>query len=142
MAGIKHFVVIKTTADKVYKAITEQEGLAGWWTKDTIAKPEVGFIDEFKFGDRYHNKMKVAKLEKDKHVQWECVGGDKEWIGTHLKFELQEKNGNTELMFTHADWAGQTLFYANCNFHWGGYMKSLKDYCEKGKGFPNHDNEY
>jgi len=90
MVGIKHFVVIKTTTDKVYKAITEQEGLAGWWTKDTIAKPEVGFIDEFKFGDRYHNKMKVTILEKDKHVQWECIGGDKEWIGTHLKFELQE----------------------------------------------------
>jgi hypothetical protein len=39
-------------------------------------------------------------------------------------------------MFTHADWAAQTLFYASCNFNWGLYMKSLKDYCESGKGKP------
>ncbi len=64
------------------------------------------------------NKMKITKLVKDKLVYWDCVSGDKEWIGTNLKFELEGKNGNTELMFTHTDRADQTLFYANCNFHW------------------------
>src|SRR5579862_6433045 len=142
MADIKHYVVIKTLAEKVYRAITEQDGLAGWWTRETIAKAELGFINEFKFGKQYHNKMKVTKLEKNKFVAWECVGGDKEWIGTQLTFELNEKDGKTELMFTQADWASQTLFYANCNYHWGGYMKSLKDYAETGTGKPNHDKEY
>ncbi|MDP4263367.1 MAG: SRPBCC domain-containing protein [Bacteroidota bacterium] len=142
MADIKHFVVIKAPVNTVYKAITEQEGIAGWWSRDIIAKPEPGFVNEIKFGDRYHNKMKITKLEKDKVVGWECIGGDREWVDTSISFELEEKNGKTELMFTHANWAGQTLFYANCNFHWGGYMKSLKDYAETGKGKPNHDNEY
>jgi hypothetical protein len=27
-------------------------------------------------------------------------------------------------------------FYANCNFHWGFYLQSLKDFCESGKGKP------
>ena len=142
MADIKHFVVINAPVNTVYKAITEQEGLAGWWAVNTIAKPEIGFVNEFKFGDRYHNKMKITNLEKDRLIAWECIGGDREWIGTHIKFELAEKDGKTELMFTQADWGGQTLFYANCNYHWGGYMKSLKDYAETGKGFPNHDKAY
>jgi uncharacterized protein YndB with AHSA1/START domain len=136
MADIKHFLVIKAPAKTVFNAITEQEGLASWWTTNTIAKPEVGFVDEFKFGDEYHNKMKVIKLEKDKLVCWDCLGGDREWVGTKLSFELNEKNDSTELMFTHAGWAAQTLFYANCNFHWGGFMQSLKSYCETGKGNP------
>jgi len=142
MTDIKHFVGINAPAKTVYNAITEQKGLSSWWTNDTIARPEIGFVNEFKFGERYHNKMKVTKLEKKKLVCRDCIGGDKEWIGTEIRFELEEKNGITQLMFTHANRAAQTLFYANCNFHWGGYMKSLKDYCEKGKGLPNHDKEY
>ena|SRR2546423_8601209 len=142
MADLRHFVLIKAPAKTVYAAITGQDGLSSWWTKQTIAKPEIGFVNEFRFGQSYHNKMKITKLEKEKLVSWNCIGGDKEWIGTEIRFELEEKNGNTRLMFTQANWAAQTLFYANCNFHWGGYLKSLKDYCEKGKGFPNHDNEY
>lgn len=142
MADIKHFVVIKAPVSKVYAAITEQKGLASWWTTYTIAKPQIDFINEFKFDTGYHNKMKVTKLETNKLVCWDCIGGDKEWVGTEIKFEIAEENGHTQLMFTHANWAAQTLFYANCNFHWGGYLKSLKDYCEKGKGMPNHDKDY
>lgn len=39
MAGIKHNLIINATSRKVYDAITLQEGLAGWWTVDTIARP-------------------------------------------------------------------------------------------------------
>lgn len=141
MADIKHFLVIKAPANTVYQAITAQEGLASWWTDETIAKPEIGFVNEFKFGDRYHKEMKVTKLGKDKLVEWDCIQDDKEWIGTHLKFEMEEKNGNTELIFTHSDWADQTLFYANCNYHWALFMKSLKDYAETGKGAPYRNKE-
>ncbi len=52
-------LLVDAPIDVVYKAITEQEGLAAWWTFETIATPEVGSIAEFKFGDRYLNKMKV-----------------------------------------------------------------------------------
>ncbi len=49
MTYIKHFVAIKASEKTVYKAITEQQGLAGWWAKETIVKPEAGFVNEFKF---------------------------------------------------------------------------------------------
>ena len=142
MANIKLYLEIKAPAIKVYNAITEQKGLAGWWTKDTIAKPEVGFVNEFKFGNEFHNKMKVTKLEPGKLVCWDCVDGDREWIGTNLKYELTENDEKMELMFTHENWRGETIFFGNCSFHWAGYMKSLRDYCEKGKGIPNHSGNF
>ena len=139
MANIKHFLVIKAPVKTVYKAITEQEGLASWWTIKTMAKPDVGFVNEFNFSVNYQKKMKITKLEHDSLVCWECIAGDREWIGTKLRFELNEKNGTTELMFIHADWADETLLYANCNYNWGLYMKSLKSYCETGTGNPYRD---
>ena len=136
MAEIKHFLSIKASSEKVYRAITEQEGLASWWTRETIAKPQIGSIAEFKFGDRYHNKMRIIRLESQKIVEWECLMGDKEWIGTTFRFELIPDKENTNLRFTHGKWKEMTDFFASCNFQWGHYMRSLKHYCETGKGEP------
>ena len=136
MEEIRHFLNIKSSPEKVYRAITEQEGLASWWTRETIAKPQIGSIAEFKFGDRYHNKMRIIRLESQKIVEWECLMGDKEWIGTTFRFELIPDKENTNLRFTHGKWKEMTDFFASCNFQWGHYMRSLKDYCETGKGEP------
>ncbi len=145
MPNITHYLVINAPAETVYKAVTEEAGLASWWAKNTIAKPEVGFTDEFIFGDssknykgegRHHNKMLVTELVPNTLARWDCKGGDPEWIGTRLSFEMTPGEGKTELMFTHADWAAQTQFFANCNYFWGMFMTSLKQYCETGTGTP------
>jgi len=136
MPSIQHFLLIKSPCHAVYEAITGQQGLSSWWTTNCIAKPELGFVNEFNFSTDYHNEMKITRLENDRMVSWKCIRGDKEWIGTNLSFELREKNGYTELLFTHADWAAQTIFFASCNFNWGRFMMSLKNYCETGKGNP------
>jgi len=136
MAEIKHFLIIKASPEKVYRAITEQEGLASWWTRETIAKPQIGSIAEFNFGNQYHNKMRITRLVPHKIVEWECLMGDKEWIGTTFRFELIPDKENTNVRFTHGNWKEMTDFFASCNFQWGHYMRSLKDYCETGKGEP------
>jgi uncharacterized protein YndB with AHSA1/START domain len=46
MADIVHFMVIRAPREKVYGAITEQKGLCSCWTRDSIARPEVGFVNE------------------------------------------------------------------------------------------------
>jgi len=51
MAEIKHLLMIQASAEKVYQAITEETGLAAWWTEEVKAKPEVNSIAEFIFGD-------------------------------------------------------------------------------------------
>lgn len=136
MTEIKHLVTINAPAEAVYRAITDQEGLAGWWTEQTRAEPKVGSIAEFAFGEKYLNRMKITGLVPDKKVTWECIHGDKEWIGTRFVFDLEERDGKTVTRFAHTNWNEATDLYALCNYHWGRYMTSLKSYCETGKGTP------
>jgi len=136
MADIMHYVVINTPPGKVYEAITTQEGLSNWWTRETTAKPELGFINIFKFGTMFRNDLKITRLIPDKYVEWLCLNAHEEWIGTRLSFDLEEKEGTTALRFKQAGWKEQTDFYGNCNYRWGHYMTSLKNLCETGKGTP------
>lgn len=139
MEHIRHYLVINAPVQKVYDAITTQEGLSKWWTKETIAKPEKGFLNEFIFGEDGHEKMRVTQLDKNKAVHWTCEEGNKEWVDTKFSFDLAEKDGKTILQFAHKDWREATDFYASCNYHWGYFMHSLKKFCETGKGTPYPD---
>ena len=129
-------MLIKSHPEKVYNAITKTGGLRGWWTIEAKADERVGGTAEFIFGERYYNKMKIMNLQDNKTVEWECLEGDKEWIGTTFLFELEEKNGSTILRFSHSNWKEETDFFASCNYNWGYYLNSLKQYCETGEGTP------
>ena len=136
MPEIRHNVIIKTTPEKVYEAITTQEGLANWWAKQTIAKPEVGFVNLFTFGT-FRNEMKVIILNPNKKVEWKCINSIEEWIDTNISFDLEEKEGHTLLRFTQSGWRAVTDTFAGCNYDWGRFMTSLKLFCETGTGTPS-----
>jgi uncharacterized protein YndB with AHSA1/START domain len=136
MADILHMLLIDAPVERVYRAITEQEGLAAWWTSQAVAEPVEGSIAKFAFGDRYHTSMRVEGLDPLREVRWECIAGDEEWVGTKIVFRLEKKGDQTLLRFRHTGWREMTEFYASCNYNWGFYMRSLKVYCETGKGEP------
>lgn len=136
MPSIKHYLVIKSSPEKIYRSLTTKEGVTNWWTAQTEIGNKVGDINTFDFGERYHNKMTILDLQPGKSVEWECFEGDEEWIATKLLFQIEEKDGETILRFTHRDWKEETDFFSSCNYHWGYYMRSLKLFCETGKGTP------
>ena len=136
MADIRHNIVIKAAPEKIYEAITTQQGIEAWWCKQTIAKPEVGFVNVFVFGSS-KNEMRVTALDPNKKAEWQCIQSIEEWIGTRISFDLEEKNSNTLLRFTHGDWRALTDMFAACNYSWALFMKSLKTYCETGTGTPS-----
>lgn len=136
MSSIKQYLIISSTPQKIYEAITTKPGVANWWTPQTEIGNKIGDINIFDFGNRYHNEMKIVDLQPDKRVWWKCLVGDKEWIGTNLVFELEEKNDETILRFEHNNWKEETDFFASCNYQWAYYMRSLKLYCETGNGTP------
>jgi hypothetical protein len=95
-------------------------------------------LPEKKNKEGMFNKMKIISLKKDQKVDWHCVDGPKDWIGTRLRFELSEdKDKNTRVKFEQCGWKESNDFYASCNYHWGQFMKSLKSLCEKGEGDPH-----
>jgi len=135
MADIKHRLTIKVAPEKVYQAVTTQEGIESWWCKNTTAQPETGFLNIFIFG-KFRNEMKVTELVPHKKVAWECINSIEEWIGTTISFDLEEKDGHTVLRFVHGGWRAVTDMFASCNYDWALFLKSLKSFCETGIGTP------
>ena len=70
MPDILHRVGIRSPPDKVFAALSEKEGLAGWWTKDVKASPVVGAINQSRFGDKGFNAMKILELSPGQCVKW------------------------------------------------------------------------
>jgi len=136
MEAIKHTLTIKAPADKVYKALTTQEGLSGWWAKQTVAQPETGFVNTFTFGTTV-NEMKVTRLDAGKRVEWLCIKASEDWVDTIVSFDLEAQDGKTTLRFVHSNWRHANDFFAVCTYHWGLFMTSLKAYCETGTGTPS-----
>jgi uncharacterized protein YndB with AHSA1/START domain len=158
MPNIRHEVLIGAPAEEVYDAITSQQGLAGWWTPDTKARTERDSIARFAFGPDYFKEMKVTELTASEEVKWICIAGADEWRGTTISFKLQpgdrqallsshpeakdqiQQQGNldkgTLLILSHDNWREYTPMFAECNYTWGQFLRSLKLLCETGKGRP------
>jgi uncharacterized protein YndB with AHSA1/START domain len=158
MPNIRHEVLIGAPVEKIYSAITSQEGLSAWWTPETKAKSERNSVARFAFGPEYFKEMKIAELKPFAQVKWICTTGADEWIGTTISFELQpgdketllnshpeakdqiqqqrKDNKGTLLIFHHDDWKEYTPMFAECNYTWGQFLRSLKLLCETGKGRP------
>jgi uncharacterized protein YndB with AHSA1/START domain len=135
MEAIRHFLLIKTTPEKVFQAITTEEGLKSWWAKQAIARPEPGFVNVFTFG-KFRNEFKVTKLVPNQIAEWLCIHSIEEWIGTTVSFDVEKKDGNSILRFSHSGWKEASDTFAKCNYDWAHFMKSLKLLCETGEGTP------
>lgn len=157
MPNIRHNLLIGASAEKVYKAITTEEGLSAWWTPNIKAKTEVNSVARFPFGNDYYKEMKILDLIPSELVKWNCINGDTEWISTDISFTLissnkknllntnpeilgqieqQSSEEGTILIFHHDNWKDYTPMFAECNYTWGQFLRSLKLLCETGKGRP------
>lgn len=136
MPNIHHNLKIKAPAEKIYSAITTEEGLSGWWTPDTKAKPELNSIARFAFGSNYFKEMKITELKTLKSVKWLCIKGYESWIGTTIAFGIQQGDDGCELSFQHDGWKEYSEGFAACTYDWAMFLRSLKILCETGKGLP------
>ena len=157
MPNIHNEVLIGASAEKVYEAITEQRGLAAWWTPGARTTTELGSIARFAFGDGYFKEMMITAMEHLAHVVWVCVAGADEWIGTVISFELKtgspaelptvrpevrdqaqqlDREEATLVILKHEHWREHTPVFAECSYTWSQFLRSLKLFCETGEGRP------
>jgi uncharacterized protein YndB with AHSA1/START domain len=159
MPDIRMEVLIAAPVETVFAALTEQDGLAGWWTPNVVATPQEGSIARFGFGPTYVKQMHIKRLDPLRSVQWECVAGADEWVGTSILFRLEAGNdqmlrqahpeargqieqagdlaAGTVLSFSQEGWAAYTPMFAECSYTWGRFLRSLKLLCETGTGHPS-----
>jgi uncharacterized protein YndB with AHSA1/START domain len=139
MVDIIHRVGIAASADKVYQALTTNEGLSRWWTTDTSGAGDVGSIIEFRF-DGGGPDFEVIELKPNTLVRWKHSGEmPNAWMGTEVSFHLTAGDNQTYVLFYHANWKEASEFMGHCSTKWGTFLMSLKDALETGEGkpFPN-----
>jgi uncharacterized protein YndB with AHSA1/START domain len=130
----KHLYHIDAAQEYIFKAISTIEGLSNWWTVQTAGDTAVGGEIQFDFGDFTGPKMKVIASVPNSKVVWECIDSPHGWIGNTFTFLLDENDGKTRVRFSHDGFPEQDDFFAICNFSWGRYLQSLRQYCQTGKG--------
>ena len=142
MIDIIHRIGIKSTSEKVYKALATIEGLANWWTEETTGEEQVGSKIKFTFrtgtGDiKGEMMMEVKELNPHQRVSWQCVEGPDEWLGTEITFDLSQQDNQIIIIFGHRNWREAVEFTAHCSMKWAVFLLSLRDYVETGKGKPS-----
>jgi len=138
MPDIRHRVAMSAPLESVYEAVATKEGISSWWTRDGVRGDSTeGSRLGFYFGQPEPAAvMEVTRLSPDGHVGWSCVEGAEEWVGTTLSFDLTEADGETVVLFSHADWRSPSEFMAHCSARWAYFLLSLKSYLETGTGTP------
>lgn|SRR5258708_3623931 len=138
MPDILHEVTIAAAPDKVFEALTQSPGLEAWWATYAVAEPKVGSTIQAFFGDdSVVNNMEVLTLEPARKVEWITRQSSlPEWIDTHITWNLSPTENGTKLLFGQCGYASADGCLAMCSYNWAGYLTSLKDYLEKGKGNP------
>jgi len=129
-----HRIEISAPAEKIYRALTTEEEIRGWWTTDVKMDNKAG--GKATFGFFKHStefQMQIEELKAPSVVRWKCVGGSSpDWVGTTQEFVLEPQNDAVLLKFCHGGWksGGDHCYY--CNTTWGHLFVCLKNYTERG----------
>src|SRR5688572_5405462 len=122
------------TPHEVFKAITN---VHGWWSgyyseKITGSMEKPGDVFSFRAGDGVHySKQKLVEVIPNKKMVWlvteselSFVEEKYEWTGTKVIFDISEKEGKTELVFTHEGLNPNFECYESCAPAWTQYLNN------------------
>ena len=138
MADIVQELTIKATPENVFHALTEPDGITGWWSNHVTAEPKVGSLTDVRFENGGVMKMEITNLEVGKNVHWRCRLSPHNWEGSTITWDLMPISKGTKLLFgQHNLTVGDTGYsIEETRAGWEYFLLSLKSYLETGKGTP------
>jgi hypothetical protein len=136
-------ILVDKAPEEAFSAI---KNISGWWSENiegSTDKLDDEFIYHYK--DIHYCKLKLIELVPNQKVVWLVLDNyfkfteDKnEWKGTKLIFNISQKDGQTEIRFTHEGLVPQYECYEICREAWTNYIQgSLYSLIITGKGQPN-----
>jgi len=137
MAEISHEIKIKAPQSLVFDALTTVHGLTGWHTSQLSGDANLGGVIAFHSSATPAFEWKVTKVDKLKGVEWECVKGPGNSVGTTARFDLSEtSDGRILVELSHSGWPHTRGNFRKCNTLWGILLHHLRKYAETGKRDP------
>lgn len=136
-------IIVDQSPQQVFEAITN---VRGWWSEEiegNSAKQNDEF--DYHYEDVHRCKIKLIEVIPNQKIVWfveenyfNFTQDETEWTGTKPTFEIIEKEGKTELRFTHFGLNSEYECFEICQGAWTNYIQnSLKKLIETGKGEPN-----
>ncbi|WP_300665521.1 SRPBCC domain-containing protein [Fluviicola sp.] len=126
-------IITDRTPGDVFKAISN---VRSWWFglfSEEITGSSEKLHDEFSFraGEGAHySKQKLVEVIPDKRIVWQVeesaltfIEDQSEWTGTKMVFDIAEKDGKTELIFTHQGLTPEVACYNACAPTWSKYLE-------------------
>ncbi|HEX9410394.1 MAG TPA: SRPBCC domain-containing protein [Actinomycetota bacterium] len=129
---------IQADPERIYQAIATRDGLKAFWTDQVDGQSEVGSTLKFGFGPNREAffDMRVERLDEPKLVEWTCVGGPPDWIGTKVQWEVEPADGGNKVKFHHQGWKSAEGGTPDITFVWAMVLDRLSQYAQSGKANP------
>ena len=129
--------------EEAFEAINN---VRGWWSGEIDGRTDrPGAEFTYRYKNVHATTQKITEWVPGKRVVWHVVDSHinfvrdtTEWNDTDIVFEINRKQGKTELRFTHVGLVPAFECYGGCSGAWGFYINdSLRSLITTGKGQPN-----
>ena len=121
-------IAVDQTPEAAFEAINNARG---WWSGEiTGDTDQLG--DEFTYNvpGVHWCKMKISEFVPGKKVVWHVLDSNlsytkakTEWNGTNITFDISQKDGKTQVHFTHFGLVPEYECYNDCAEAWGELVK-------------------
>lgn len=138
MPNIHHIFHIKAEPQEIFDAFCTPTGLDNWWPLKSDGEPKLNSIYTFYFGPDYDWRAKVTQVEINKSLTWRMTQAMDDWMNTKVGFNLESKDGGTQVSFFHQGWKEANEHFGITTFCWGQLLNGLKNYVEQGVVIPHH----
>lgn len=79
MAKVKHRVGINGPIEKVFAALTTNEGFAGWWATSAEINAKIGGKITLAFDNLTVLRFEYKNIQENKKVEIKCTDGPGPW---------------------------------------------------------------
>jgi hypothetical protein len=136
-------ISVDQTPQEAFAAINN---VRGWWSGKIEGDTDKSGVEfTYRYQDVHRSTQKITELIPGKRVVWRVLDSrlsflkdKKEWNGSDIVFDISEKEGKTDVRFTHIGLAPEYECYGSCSNAWGVLINgNLRKLITTGKSQPD-----
>jgi hypothetical protein len=120
-------ILVDQTPKQAFDAI---RNVRGWWAGEIEASSDELWAEfTYRYKEFHYSKQQLVELVPEKKIVWlvtessiNFVQNKNEWKNTKLNFDISQKDGKTQIRFTHEGLTPQEECFDACSNAWSGII--------------------